>query len=136
MGNRSSDWLQQAKWDLEHAKESIKLGHYEWACLAAQQAAEKSVKPLFIFLKAEVWGYGIARLLSSLPAKYSPEKKLIDNAKILDRHYIPSRYPNGLVTGTPRESYTQKDAQESIQNAKKIIEYCESQISANKGNDH
>lgn len=34
--NRSRDWLEQAKRDLEHARQSIGLGHFEWACFASQ----------------------------------------------------------------------------------------------------
>jgi len=39
---RISDWIQQAIRDLEHAKRSIKIRHFEWACFAAHQAAEKA----------------------------------------------------------------------------------------------
>ncbi|MGB9683160.1 MAG: HEPN domain-containing protein, partial [bacterium] len=35
--NRAYDWLNQAMRDLEHAKDSHKLGKYEWACFASQQ---------------------------------------------------------------------------------------------------
>lgn len=28
---RADDWLRQAKRDLKHAKESLKIEHYEWA---------------------------------------------------------------------------------------------------------
>jgi len=45
--SRAADWLRQALRDLEHAKRSVELGDYEWACFAAQQAAEKAVKALY-----------------------------------------------------------------------------------------
>ncbi len=45
-----SDWLAQAKRDLEHAHQSSGLGHFEWACFAAQQAAEKAAKALHLHL--------------------------------------------------------------------------------------
>ena len=129
MVDRTMDWLNQAKSDLEHAEESLKIKHYEWTCLAAQQAAEKAVKSIFYSLKAEVWGHGIARLLEKLPVDYQPSTNLIQFAYILDRHYIPARYPNGLISGTPRENYTIKDAEEAIVYAKEIIEFCENSIS-------
>jgi len=40
---RYRDWMAQALRDLEHAGVSLRAGHYEWACFAAQQAAEKAV---------------------------------------------------------------------------------------------
>ncbi|MGQ9748844.1 HEPN domain-containing protein [Desulfosoma sp.] len=43
---RWQNCLKQAKQDLEHARRSIDLGHFEWACFASQQAAEKAIKAL------------------------------------------------------------------------------------------
>ena len=129
MVNRTIDWLNQANNDLEHAEASLEVEHYEWVCLAAQQSAEKAVKAIFYSLKSEVWGHGIARLLESLPDEYKPSKELVQNALILDRHYIPSRYPNGLISGSPRDNYTIKDAEEAIKYAREIIKFCEDKIS-------
>lgn len=42
--NRADDWLKQADKDLIHAKESLKIQHYEWSVLAAQQSAEEDGK--------------------------------------------------------------------------------------------
>jgi HEPN domain-containing protein len=44
MADRSRDWLMQAGRDLEQARDSRASGRHEWACFAAQQAAEKAVK--------------------------------------------------------------------------------------------
>ncbi|OGF54055.1 MAG: hypothetical protein A2Z21_04445 [Candidatus Fraserbacteria bacterium RBG_16_55_9] len=41
MPNRARDWLNQALRDLEQAEDSRRAGRHEWACFAAQQAAEK-----------------------------------------------------------------------------------------------
>jgi len=40
MPNRADDWIDQAARDLEQALASQKEGRHEWACFAAQQAAE------------------------------------------------------------------------------------------------
>ena len=50
---------------------------------------------------------------------------LLEFAKILDKHYIPTRYPNGFDSGIPGDYYTENEAQEAIRNAGKIIENCE-----------
>jgi HEPN domain-containing protein len=47
MPSRAQDWLKQAKRDLEHAKEDLKSGFYEWGCFSSQQAAEKAIKALY-----------------------------------------------------------------------------------------
>lgn len=133
MTNRSDDWLKQALYDLEHAEASHNLGHYEWACLSAQQSSEKAVKSIFYALTAEVWGHGIYRLLERLPDNIQIDDKLLDESKKLDRHYIPSRYPNGLVSGTPRESFTKLDSEEAIRIAKKIYRFSQNTISKIQG---
>jgi len=37
--NRSADWRDQAKTDLEHARKSMVMGEFDWACFAAQHPA-------------------------------------------------------------------------------------------------
>ncbi len=37
--------------------------------------------------------------------------ELITCAKVLDKHYIPTRYPNGLDSGAPADFYTRQEAE-------------------------
>ena len=53
MPNRSRDWLVQAERDLEQASDSRDAARHEWACFAAQQAAEKAVKALHLSVGQE-----------------------------------------------------------------------------------
>jgi len=112
--SRARDWLRQALRDLEHAEAALKYGHYEWACFAAQQATEKAVKALYQALHIEVWGNSISRMLEQLPPEHRPAKDLVDKARGLDRHYIPTRYPNFHPEGAPLDYYTEEDAQSSM----------------------
>ncbi|MEM2321233.1 MAG: HEPN domain-containing protein [Candidatus Bathyarchaeia archaeon] len=47
MVSRTRDWLRQAIKDYKHAKTSLEVGDYEWACFVSHQAAEKAVKALY-----------------------------------------------------------------------------------------
>jgi HEPN domain-containing protein len=47
--------------------------------------------------------------------------RLLDQARELDLHYIPSRYPNGLPSGYPHQFYGKKVAQEAVIAAEKIF---------------
>ncbi|MDI6690265.1 MAG: HEPN domain-containing protein [Candidatus Bathyarchaeota archaeon] len=125
---RTHDWLRQAKKDLKHAKKSIGLNDYEWSCFSAQQAAEKGVKALFQALRAEAVGHSVSLLLKKLPKNHVPNEQLINQAKALDRHYIPSRYPNFHPEGAPLDYYTREDAEEAVKIAEKIIKFCEDKI--------
>ena len=49
---------------------------------------------------------------------------LIDRAKGLDKHYIPTRYPNGFDSGAPTDFYTEKEAGEAVDAADTIIGFC------------
>ena len=129
---RSQDWLQQARKDLVHAKESAKIGHYEWCCYASQQSAEKSLKALYLELSADAWGHSLTRLLKSLPKFIKVPQPLLDGSKTLDRHYIPARYPNGFDSGAPEDYFTNNDALEAISIAENFVGFCTNQISAIK----
>jgi len=84
MPNRAKDWLAQAERDLEQAEDSRRAGRHEWACFAAQQAAEKAVKALHLALGQEAWGHVIARLLRDLPQEVKVPEEILNKAKVLD----------------------------------------------------
>ncbi len=126
MANRAKDWLAQSERDLTLAKLSQEQGHHEWACFAAQQAAEKAVKALHLSLGQEAWGHVVARLLTELPIPIDPT--LIEKGKVLDNSYIPSRYPNGHPEGAPFEHYGPIQSGESIRHAGEILEFVHSKM--------
>ncbi len=130
MRNRTVDWMRQADADLEHAELSAREGDYEWACFAAQQAAEKAVKALYYYRHGEPWGHSLLALLRALPQEVLSvmNPSLLDSARELDKQYIPSRYPNGFALGAPLDYFTENNAREAIGHAKSILEFCRSQI--------
>lgn len=130
MSNRALDWFRQAEADLEHAESALQQKDYEWSCFAAQQSAEKALKALFLSLHGDPWGHSVLALLEGLPepAKKSVTGPLLDSARALDKHYIPTRYPNGFAQGAPIDYYTKRDAEDSIGHAKSILEFCRLQV--------
>jgi len=125
MPNRKEDWLKQARRDLLHARHSLEDGDYEWACFAAQQAGEKALKALYQSLGAEARGHSVLGLLDRLPDQFAPGPELATAARELDKHYIPTRYPNSYAEGAPFEYYTEEEARRAIINAERIIRFCE-----------
>lgn len=101
MPNRSRDWFAQAVRDLEQAESSKRESRHEWACFAAEQAAEKAVKALHLAKGQEAWGHAIARLLRELPLAVPEE--LVHKAMVLDSFYVATRYANGHPEGAPFE---------------------------------
>ncbi len=128
MPNRSLDWLRQALQDLEQAEDCRRAGRHNWACFAAQQAAEKAVRALHLHLGQEAWGHIIARLLRELPPEITVPSELIEQAHVLDNFYIPTRYPNSHPEGAPFEHYGPLQSEEAIRYARAIIEFVRAQM--------
>lgn len=127
---RSKDWMDQAKRDIEHARNDLGSAFYEWACFSAQQAAAKAVKAVFQKLGAEAWGHSVADLLLELKKGRGVSEELIDLALELDKAYIPTRYPNAHPSGSPKVRYTKTEAERLIGHAQKIVEFCEGLLSS------
>lgn len=128
MSNRAHDWLRQATRDLEQAADSQSDQRHEWACFAAQQAAEKAVKALHLFCGQEAWGHVVARLLSELPEAVAVTQDLIEKSKVLDNLYIPARYPNSHPEGAPFDHYGPLQSREAIEYAREIVEFVRSKM--------
>jgi HEPN domain-containing protein len=121
MVNRARDWFAQAERDLEQALSSKRESRHEWACFAAQQAAEKAVKALHLALRQEAWGPKVARLLRELPV--SVEAILIQKGQVLDNFYVATRYANGHPEGAPFEHYGLLQSEEAVRYAGEIVEF-------------
>jgi len=119
--SRAADWFEQALRDLEQAESSRRDGRHEWACFAAQQAAEKAVKAVHLSLGQDAWGHVVARLLNELPVAVPDD--LIDKAKVLDGFFIPTRYANSHAEGPPFEHFGSLHSDEALRYAGEIIEF-------------
>lgn len=130
MPGRYLDWWRQAQRDLALAELAQRERAFEWACVGAQQAAEKAVKALHLFLGQEGWGQTVVKLLLELPLEVPQE--LVERAKVLDNFYVPTRYPNGHPEGAPFEHYGPLQAEEALQDARAILEFVAARL-AEKG---
>ena len=133
MSVRAADWFRQAEADLQHARHALRDGDHEWACFAAQQAAEKAVKATLQKPATRVRGNSVTMLLANLSESIGLTTDLIDKAKELDKHYIASRYPYSWPSGAPFQYYTESQAERSIQYADEIISFCGDILSGKDG---
>lgn len=128
MVSRAQDWYAQAQRDLDQARASREEGRHEWACFAAQQAAEKAVKALHLSRGQEAWGHVVARLLRELPEEIRVPAELIEKARVLDNFYIPARYPNSHPEGAPFEHYGPLQSGEAVSYASEILGFVDTQM--------
>jgi len=118
-------WLHTADDDLDSAiilKENRKFAH---SCFHAQQAAEKALKAVWYHSDADPWGHSIKKLIDDLESidlgLFEIFKNFSRQGTILDRFYIPTRYPNGLPDITPDIAFNEEDADTCIEHAGIII---------------
>ncbi len=122
------DWIRQAEKDLLHSENSLKIGDYEWACFAAQQAAEKSLKALYESKGNLALGHSILGLLKGISEIFEVPEEFFSYGRILTRYYIEARYPNGFPEGIPAEYFDEKMAEEAKNAARKILQWCKDLI--------
>jgi len=120
-------WLEQAQADLAVAEWLLQGEHYHATCFWAQQVAEKSLKA-FLYLHGErhIIDHSIYRLGKAC-VKHDPSlAQAMQELGVLDRFYIPTRYPNGLPLGSvPAQVYSLQDAQRALALAKQAVEIVE-----------
>ena len=129
MAERSQDWFRQALHDLAHAKSAAGIGDHDWACLAAQQAAEKALKALAGRLGGDAWGRSLLTLVTRLATADPVTVSLREVAIRLDRYYIPTRYPNGFDEGAPLDYFLESDSREAIGHAEQVIGFVRHRLS-------
>ena len=127
-GKRSEEasrWFQQALYDLKAALWNLEGGFYNTVCFLAQQSGEKALKALLYYEGARrkaLLTHSVVEMLRELQRRKLPEADaLIEEGRLLDLHYIPSRYPNGLPSGYPYQFYGKKVAEQALGAAERIL---------------
>lgn len=126
--NRARDWLAQAERDLEQAEDSRRAARHEWACFAAHQAAEKALKALHLHFQQEAWGHSVARLLTELAGLLAVPQELVEQGRVLDTFYIPTRYPNSHPEGAPFQHYGPLQSEEALTYARALLAFVRAQM--------
>jgi HEPN domain-containing protein len=117
-------WFEQAEADLRAAELSAAGGAYEWACFQSQQAGEKALKAyLYARGLTSIITHSLRRLLQECRALDRAFEDLAEAGRLLDQHYIATRYPSGLDTEVPpTRYYEQGDAETCVRSARSILE--------------
>jgi len=123
------DWLEEAFDDLEAAKGLFQLGKWSKVCFFSHQAAEKALKALCIKnLGIYLHTHSVARLLEEIKKAVNISEDLILKVGKLDRHYVPTRYPNAWPALPPYKHYSRDDAEEALGIAVEVIEFVKGEV--------
>ncbi len=118
-------WFQQAGYDLKAARWNIEGGFHDTACFLAQQAGEKALKSLLYYLgarRAALLTHSLVEMTAHAAKRVPRLKTLLPEARELDLHYIPSRYPNGLPSGYPHAFYGRDTAEKAVEAVQRIVD--------------
>ena len=96
---------------------------YHLVCFLAQQSAEKAAKALLYLQGVETpWGHSVYELLEEAAQEDPSLTSLVEKGAVLDKYYIPTRYPNGLPGGIPAKAFDLQDAERALGHAREILE--------------
>jgi HEPN domain-containing protein len=127
-------WLEQAEHNFEVAKNNLSSTFYSDACFMAEQTSQVALKALIIFYKKRnVWEHSIQELVR-ISSEYDKRfEDLVEAGKILDRYYIPTRYPDALATpAVPYKTYSERDAREAVVLTESILQLAKEVIRREK----
>ncbi len=117
-------WYHQAVFDLRAVAWNIQGKFYNTACFLAQQAAEKALKSLLYYSgarKKALLTHSVVTMIQAITPQVPELANALEEARQLDLHYIPARYPNGLPDGIPHSFYGEATATQALQAAEKIL---------------
>ncbi len=119
-------WFLQASDDARFvAWLAAEASFFDKGCFIAQQSGEKALKAcLYGRGERRVVGHSLFEMASELSRTDESFRSIADEARRLDRFYIPTRYPNGLPGGTPFEVYTQDDLNQARNDLAQVLEMC------------
>jgi HEPN domain-containing protein len=117
-------WREEADRALAGARLQAEAGLHNWACFAAEQAAQLAVKALLHGLGRAPWGHDLVRLSESTDAAgVEVPGEAADAARRLSRHYIPARYPDAHPAGSAAAHYGHSDAEDALQDADRLLAF-------------
>ena len=113
-------WFNMDLATVRSAEGDLERGDYNWACFKAHQSAEFAVKGLLRGLGLSAYGHSVSALLAAAPTELKAHA-VVQQAKTLDKYYVPTRYPNAWAEGSPSDYYSREDASQAIGYANSII---------------
>jgi HEPN domain-containing protein len=118
-------WLEQALEDLKSARLNLDIGIYYMCAFLAEQAAEKSLKALFIETRGAVppKTHNLLRLGRELDAP----QNVLSALREINPDFVTTRYPDA-ANGKPSEMFDEKIAGGHLSKAEEVIKWVKQSI--------
>lgn len=119
-------WLEASDDEARLATELVDLKAFNAVVLHSEQSAQLALKGLLRGVGAarEAWGHALSELADRATgiAGLVLSDDLRARLSMLERDYMPSRYPDALVSGTPLGNYSISDATRATQTRRLLRE--------------
>ncbi|MCS7235148.1 MAG: HEPN domain-containing protein [Armatimonadota bacterium] len=125
---RTWDWMREAEAELAAARTLYEAGHWAWCCFTCQQAAERALKAVCEHLRTPQTGHNLNLLLQAV-ADHVPIPDVVrEGCARLNRHYVPTRYPNAFDRGVPAEQFFEADARQALRDAEEVVHFAQTTL--------
>ncbi|MDI6701480.1 MAG: HEPN domain-containing protein [Methanothermobacter wolfeii] len=119
------NWWKQAEKDFEGAAKNLKINEYYITAFLSQQAAEKSLKALYIHKKRA--SPGSTHSLIFLANELNVPEEFMSGLRKLNPDFIITRYPDA-AQGLPYELYDREIAEERLEIAGRVMEWVRKEL--------
>lgn len=117
-------WRTEADTALRAAQAQGGAGVDNWACFLAEQASQLAIKAPLHGLGTPGWGHDLVKL--GRDAAHELDEAWPDDLaagmRRLSRHYVASRYPDAVPSGTPSDHYGPEDAAQALVDARAVLD--------------
>lgn len=124
--HRAGLWLRQAQDDLRAAEVLKAAGQAAQACFQAQQVGEKAIEALLAADDRDLRSHLLTALLRELGEE--PVQRWQRQARVLDKLYAPTRYPDALGDELPAEVFGPEDAERALEAASQLFDWAQEEL--------
>jgi HEPN domain-containing protein len=124
--HRARLWIRQAEDDLRAARLLQEAGQSAQACFLSQQVGEKAIKALLAAEDRDLRSHSLTALLRTLDEELAVRWQR--QARVLDKLYAPTRYPDALGDELPADVFGPEDGAAALQAAGELLDWAAHQL--------
>jgi HEPN domain-containing protein len=124
--HRARLWIRQAEDDLRAARLLQAAGQSAQACFLSQQVGEKAIKALLAAEDRDLRSHSLTALLRTLDEELAVRWQR--QARVLDKLYAPTRYPDALGDELPADVFGPEDGEAALQAAGELLDWAAQQL--------
>ena len=124
--HRARLWIRQAEDDLRAARLLQEAGQSAQACFLSQQVGEKAIKALLAAEDRDLRSHSLTALLRMLDEDLAVRWQR--QARVLDKLYAPTRYPDALGDELPADVFGPEDGAAALQAAGELLDWAGQQL--------